>query len=187
MMTSSSMRQPLRASRSRPPPLEKGRGGVGIATPFRPLRVRPPPFRGRCSEPAAMQLPSSPPNEFAISISAPMLCPSQFHGGNSPSSARAVHLAAGRHDGVVGVHLADHLPAPAGVFLVERLVLADRAEVGNVDRLEELMVVGPHEALAAAVHLDLHALELGGDLSGSAEFASWIALTSMFISLTTRG
>src|SRR6266545_1268128 len=43
----------LRASANRLPPLEKGRDGEGIATPSRALRAQPPPFRGRCSEPAA--------------------------------------------------------------------------------------------------------------------------------------
>src|SRR5258708_36592297 len=40
----------LPASRNLLPALEKGRDGVGIATPSRPLRGRSPPFGGRCAE-----------------------------------------------------------------------------------------------------------------------------------------
>ena len=57
-----------------------------------------------------------------------------------------------------------YLPAPAGVLLLERLVLAERTEAGDIHRLEELMIVGPHEAVAAVVDGDLHAVELGRDL-----------------------
>src|SRR5271169_2346484 len=81
------------------------------------------------------------------------------------SSARVVHLAAGGPDGVPRVNLARHLPAPAGVLLVERLFLADPAEVRDVHRLEELMIIGSHEAVTAAVDGDVHTLELGRDLS----------------------
>src|SRR5438093_1611804 len=43
----------LRALRNLLPPLDKGRDGVGIATPSRPLRGRPPLARGGDAEPLA--------------------------------------------------------------------------------------------------------------------------------------
>ena len=55
-------------------------------------------------------------------------------------------------------------PAPAGILLLERLVLGDRAKASDIHRLEELMIVGSHEALAAVVDGDFHAIELSRDL-----------------------
>src|ERR1700722_20871627 len=79
-------------------------------------------------------------------------------------SARPVHLATRRKNSVLRVDLAGHLPAPAGILLVERLILADRTQVGDVHRLEELVMVGAHETVAAVIDGDFHAIELGGDL-----------------------
>src|SRR5574338_758446 len=82
----------------------------------------------------------------------------------SLSLARALHLAGGRHNRVPGVDLAQHLPAPAGLLLVERLLRRQGAERADVHRLEELVIVLAHEALAAVEDLRLHAFELGRDL-----------------------
>src|ERR1700677_4965079 len=79
--------------------------------------------------------------------------------GRLLSSARPIHLAAGGKDGVLRVDLARRLPAPAGVFLVKRLILADGTEVRDVHRLEELVIVGSHKAIAAIVDRDFHAGE----------------------------
>src|SRR4051812_3531306 len=68
-------------------------------------------------------------------------------------SVRPFHLAGGRQHGLGGVDLADQLPAPAGFFLVERFLLGAIAERGDVHRLEELVVVLAHHALAAVEHL----------------------------------
>ena len=69
----------------------------------------------------------------------------------------------------IGVHgvsiLPVDLPAPTGVLLVERLVLAVRSPNDrDVERLEELMIVLAHEALAAIEDVELHAFERRRDL-----------------------
>src|ERR1700745_3382940 len=51
---------------------------------------------------------------------------------------RPFHLAGGRKHRLVGLDLGHHLPAPAGLFLVEHLLLGAIAERGDVHRLEEL-------------------------------------------------
>src|ERR1043166_6675745 len=79
-------------------------------------------------------------------------------------SARPVHFAGGGQDSLRRVNLADALPAPPGLFLVERLVILELAERGDVHRLEELMIGLAHHALSAVVHVEFHALERGRDL-----------------------
>src|SRR3954468_5290685 len=66
---------------------------------------------------------------------------------------RPVHLARCRQNGLRGVDLGDQLPAPAGLFLVERLLFGALAERGDIHRLEELVVVFPHGALATIVNV----------------------------------
>src|ERR1700737_2981298 len=73
--------------------------------------------------------------------------------------AGAVHLAASRKYGISGIDLADRLPAPPGMFLIERLLFTDRTELGDVHGLEELVIVSSHEAFAAVEHGSLHAFE----------------------------
>src|ERR1700753_3762205 len=72
-----------------------------------------------------------------------------------------LHLAGGRQHRLRGVDLGHQVPAPTGTFLVERLLLlvGQGAERGDVDRLEELVVVLAHEGIAAVVGIDLHVLE----------------------------
>src|SRR5580698_9488494 len=71
-----------------------------------------------------------------------------------------LHLAGGRQHGLRGVDLGHQVPAPAGAFLVERIALVlHGAERGDVDRLEELVIVGAHRAFTAVEHFILHALE----------------------------
>src|SRR5882757_8909048 len=80
------------------------------------------------------------------------------------TSVRPFHLAGGRKHGRGRVDLRDQLPAPAGLFLVERFLFGALAERGNIDRLEELVIVLAHVALAAVEHFDLHAFERERDL-----------------------
>src|SRR4051812_22393568 len=77
---------------------------------------------------------------------------------------RPVHLAGGRQRGLWRVDPGDQLPAPAGLLLVEGLLLGALAERSNIHGLEELVIVLPHHAFAAVVHIELHALERLGDL-----------------------
>src|ERR1700736_3361771 len=79
-------------------------------------------------------------------------------------SVRPFHLAGGRKHGRGSVDLRNELPAPAGLFLVERFLFGAFAKRGNIDRLEELVIVLPHVALAAVEHLELHAFERKRDL-----------------------
>src|SRR4029077_12138247 len=79
-------------------------------------------------------------------------------------SARPVHFAAGRQVGVLRGDLAGHLPAPSSALLVERLILANRTQFGDVHRLEELVILGAHETVAAVIDGDFHTVELGRDL-----------------------
>src|SRR5436190_2372976 len=72
---------------------------------------------------------------------------------------RAIHLAGGGQHGLAGFDLGSELPAPAGLFLVERLLLGPLAERGDIHRLEELVIVLAHVALAAVIDLELHAFE----------------------------
>src|SRR4029079_5188042 len=93
-----------------------------------------------------------------------MIC---LHPGKSRGEAisrwrplvRAVHLAGGGQYGLVGLDLGGELPAPARLFLVERLLLGALAERGDVHRLEELVVVLAHVALAAVEDFELHAFK----------------------------
>src|SRR5258707_7731308 len=80
------------------------------------------------------------------------------------NSARMRHLAGRGDHGVGRVDLGCRLPAPTRLLLVEGLVCAARPEGSDVHGLEELMVVGAHEAVAAIEDGDLHALELLRDL-----------------------
>src|ERR1700724_2375951 len=61
-------------------------------------------------------------------------------------SVRPLHLAGGRKYGRGRIDLGNQLPAPAGLFLVERFLLGSVAERGNIDRLEELVIVLVHGA-----------------------------------------
>src|ERR1700676_1434431 len=79
-------------------------------------------------------------------------------------SARPVHLAGGRQDRLLSVNFPDAFPAPTGLFLVERFVILELAEGRDVYRLEELVIVLPHEAFSAVKYVEFHALEGGRDL-----------------------
>src|SRR5436190_18022586 len=74
-------------------------------------------------------------------------------------SVRAFHLAGGWKHGGGRLDLCNQLPAPAGLLFIERLPFRAIAERGDIDRLEELVIVLAHVALAAIEHLELHALE----------------------------
>ena len=101
--------------------------------------------------------------------------------------ARALHLADGRQDRVPVSTLAT-TRQPHPVFSSSNGSLARAiAERRDVHGLEELVIVGAHESLAAVEHVELHALELRRDLAGSVDFASAMAATSIRISLTARG
>jgi hypothetical protein len=78
--------------------------------------------------------------------------------------SRACHLASGRQEGLRSLDRCDHLPAPTGIFLVERLAIGQFAERRYVHRLEELMIVLPHVAVAAAEDFKFHAFESQRDL-----------------------
>ena len=78
-------------------------------------------------------------------------------------------------------------PAPAGLFLVERLLLGAVAERGDIHRLEELVIVLAHGALAAVKDLELHAFERGANLTGSGDLAFLPRPQTSRISLTARG
>src|SRR5882757_10934365 len=77
---------------------------------------------------------------------------------------RPVHLAGGRQHGLRGVDLGNQFPAPAGLFLVERFLFGPLAERGDIHRLEELVIVLAHEALAAVIDVELHTFERHRDL-----------------------
>src|SRR3977135_2652124 len=88
--------------------------------------------------------------------------PQRFFGATVYARERSVrpfHLAGGRKCGCGSIDLRNKLPAPAGLFLVERFLFGALAERGNIDRLEELVIVLTHVALAAVEHLELHAFE----------------------------
>src|SRR5258708_18264991 len=69
------------------------------------------------------------------------------------------HLAGGRKLGLRRIDLRNELPAPAGLLLVERFLFGALAERGNIDRLEELVIVLAHIALGAVEHLEIHTFE----------------------------
>src|SRR5216683_1089319 len=72
---------------------------------------------------------------------------------------RTLHLA-GRGDyRVLRLDLADLAPTPAGVLLIEALVLLDRTDRGHVKRLEDLMDLGADPPVAAGARLELGAFE----------------------------
>ncbi len=77
---------------------------------------------------------------------------------------RAGHLAGGWQHGLGGVDLGGTLPAPAGLFLVERLLVVQFAELRDVHRLEELVVVLAHDAVAAVEDVVLHVFQGRSDL-----------------------
>src|SRR5580658_5451191 len=79
--------------------------------------------------------------------------------GVSYRSARMRHLAGAGNHRVRGIDPRHRLPAPFGVLLVEELDRVARPEHRDIHRLEELMIVGAHEAFAAIEHGELHALE----------------------------
>src|SRR3977135_2166647 len=64
-------------------------------------------------------------------------------------SVRPFHLAGGRKCGCGSIDLRNKLPAPAGLFLVERFLFGALAERGNIDRLEETGAVPAPTARAA--------------------------------------
>src|SRR5262249_34775911 len=61
---------------------------------------------------------------------------------------------------IFGVQLGHRSPAPARLLLVEGLLSTPFAKRDDIHRLEELVVIPAHEALAAVEDFDLHALEL---------------------------
>src|SRR6266446_6056724 len=79
-------------------------------------------------------------------------------------SAGPFHLAGGRQDRFWSVNFPDAFPAPTGLFLLERFVILELAERRDVHRLEELVIVLPHEAFSAVIYVEFHALERGCDL-----------------------
>src|SRR6266436_9790875 len=81
-------------------------------------------------------------------------------------SAGPVHLAGGRQDRFWSVNFPDAYPAPTSLFLVERFVFLELTERRDVHRLEELMIVLPHEAFSAVVYVEFHTLKRGCDLYG---------------------
>src|SRR5882672_9556375 len=108
---------------------------------------------------------SSMPNSTPLSVEIKMSSSTSFSAALRVSaSARAIHLAARRQHRVGGVQPGDDAPAPAGLLLVERLLVAALAERGDIHGLEELVIVLAHEPLAAVEDLELHAFELGRDL-----------------------
>src|SRR6185437_12916947 len=86
--------------------------------------------------------------------------------GRINGSVRPLHFAGGRQNGLRGVDLGYQMPAPTRVFLVERVLrlVAHAAERGDIDRLEELVVVRTHKAFTAVENVELHALQRCGDL-----------------------
>src|SRR6266404_6408566 len=74
-------------------------------------------------------------------------------------SAGPFHLAGGRQDRFWSVNFPDAFPAPTGLFLLERFVILELAERRDVHRLEELMIVLPHETFSAVGHFEFHTLE----------------------------
>jgi hypothetical protein len=77
----------------------------------------------------------------------------------SRTISRPCHLASGRQDGLRSLNGLDHLPAPTCAFLVERLGIGQFAKRRYVHRLEELVVVLPHVALAPAEDFEFHAFQ----------------------------
>src|SRR6478609_2623103 len=65
---------------------------------------------------------------------------------SAPKVVRGGRLT--RANGQFGLDLGRHLPAPAGLLLVERLLLGAFAERGDIHRLEKLVVVLAHGAFA---------------------------------------
>src|SRR6266478_10186455 len=78
-------------------------------------------------------------------------------------SAGPFHLVGGRQDRFWSVNFPDAFPAPTGLFLLERFVILELAERRDVHRLEELVIVLPHEAFSAVIYVEFHALERGCD------------------------
>src|SRR5262245_48299690 len=78
--------------------------------------------------------------------------------------SRPCHLAGGRQDSLRSLDRSDHLPAPTGIFLVERLALGQFAERLDVHRLEKLVIILPHVALPAVIDFKFHAFERQRDL-----------------------
>jgi hypothetical protein len=94
--------------------------------------------------------------------------------------ARPHHLEGGRQDRIFGVQFGHCPPAPARLLLVEGLPGTPFAKRDDLHRLEELVVILAHEALAAVEDFDLHALELE-DLSCWARVDFALSMASMCI------
>src|SRR4029077_961096 len=85
-------------------------------------------------------------------------------GDRAPGGSRwFVHLASRRKDCVRGLYPGNVRPTPTGALFVELLGGLEWAETRDVHGLEELVVVLTHPAFATGEHLELHAVELGGD------------------------
>src|SRR6516225_10796570 len=80
-----------------------------------------------------------------------------------PWLVRPFHLAGGGEYGLIRVYLRGHPPTPSGLFFLERLLLGSLTERCDVHRLEELVIVLAHEALAAGIDIELHAFEREDD------------------------
>src|SRR5260370_38138766 len=78
-------------------------------------------------------------------------------------SAGPFHLAGGRQDRFWSVNFPDAFPAPTGLFLLERFVILELSERRDVHRLEEMMIVLPHEAFSAVEHVEFHAFDRSRD------------------------
>src|SRR5258708_37411036 len=78
-------------------------------------------------------------------------------------SAGPVHLAGSGQDRFWSVNFPDAYPAPTGLFLLERFVFLELTERRDVHRLEELVIVLPHEAFSAVEHVEFHAFERSRD------------------------
>src|SRR5215469_1578668 len=91
------------------------------------------------------------------------------------------HLAGSRQDGLCSLDGFDHLPAPTGIFLIERLAVSQFAERRYVHRLEELMIVLPHVALAAGKTSSSMPSRANAIFTGSSDFALSAAAASIRI------
>src|SRR5438046_1493086 len=81
-------------------------------------------------------------------------------------SVRPFHLAGSWKHGLVDLDLGRRFPAPTGFLLVERFLVGALPERGDIHRLEKLVVVLAHGALAAVVDVELHAFERRRDFYG---------------------